>query len=116
MSVSSPPFARVHKSTEKLDAQLGPKPEVESANSTHIQDMKFENFVGIIDECDCFNLAPMDHGLTLMNSSPDYFEGSCISDPCWYDVEGATGKEAIIFDLYPDTGKLPLAAYSGGAY
>ncbi|KAJ3512545.1 hypothetical protein NMY22_g15304 [Coprinellus aureogranulatus] len=69
------------------DQNLGPKPTLEGVNSTHIEDMTFENFIGTIED------------------SPTYFEGSCISDPCWYYVEGATGKEAIIFDLYPDTAK-----------
>lgn len=32
-----------------------------------------------------------------------YEEDSCVSDPCWYDVPGATGKEVIILDLYPGT-------------
>lgn len=27
------------------------------------------------------------------------------SDPCWYYVANATGKEIIIFDLYPNTGE-----------
>ena len=46
--------------------------------------------------------------MTPIHSSPKYFEGTCISDPCWYYVEGATGREAIIFDLYPDTGELSM--------
>ena len=36
--------------------------------------------------------------------SKPFVEGSCVSDPCWYAVPGATGKEVIIFDLYPGTG------------
>ena len=35
--------------------------------------------------------------------SVPFVEGSCVSDPCWYAVPGATGKEVIIFDLYPGT-------------
>jgi hypothetical protein len=26
-----------------------------------------------------------------------------MSDPCWYSVPNATGKETIILDLYPNT-------------
>jgi hypothetical protein len=26
-----------------------------------------------------------------------------VTDPCWYAVDGATGKEVVILDLYPDT-------------
>lgn len=40
------------------------------------------------------------------DSAVDYFEGSCVSDPCWYAVPNATGREVIIFDLYPDTGEV----------
>ena len=28
-----------------------------------------------------------------------------MTDPCWYAVPGATGKEVAIFDLYPNTGE-----------
>ncbi|KAF6749325.1 pectin lyase-like protein [Ephemerocybe angulata] len=69
------------------DQNLGPKPEVTDVTNTQIQDMLFENFVGNI------------------NDSPTFFEGTCVSDPCWYYVPGATGREVIIFDLYPETVK-----------
>jgi hypothetical protein len=40
-----------------------------------------------------------------------YVEGTCISDPCWYNVTGATGKEVIILDLYEGTGKLHRSSH-----
>ncbi|TFK84946.1 glycoside hydrolase family 28 protein [Polyporus arcularius HHB13444] len=67
------------------DQGTGPRPNSSSTNNTHIQDFLFENFVGTI------------------NDKPGFVEGSCVSDPCWYSVEGATGKEVVIFDLYPNT-------------
>ncbi|KAI0658458.1 pectin lyase fold/virulence factor [Cubamyces menziesii] len=67
------------------DQGVGPRPNSSSTNNTHIQDFLFENFVGTI------------------NDKPGYVEGSCVSDPCWYAVEGATGKEVAILDLYPNT-------------
>ncbi|KAL5535292.1 hypothetical protein ACEPAF_3386 [Sanghuangporus sanghuang] len=67
------------------DQNLGPAPNASSTNNTHIADFLFENFSGTI------------------NDRANYIEGSCISDPCWYAVPGATGKEVIIFDLYPNT-------------
>ncbi|KAJ7830753.1 glycoside hydrolase family 28 protein [Mycena olivaceomarginata] len=30
-------------------------------------------------------------------------EGSCISNPCWFFVANATGREVVILDLYPGT-------------
>lgn len=42
--------------------------------------------------------------LTTVTSRP-FKEGSCITDPCWYAVPGATGKEVAILDLYPNTGE-----------
>ncbi|KAG7100209.1 hypothetical protein E1B28_001984 [Marasmius oreades] len=68
------------------DQGVGPKPNTsESAiNNTHIQDFMFENFSGTIKDV-------------------PYVEGSCVTDPCWYAVANATGKEVIIFDLYPKT-------------
>ncbi|KAG2116331.1 glycoside hydrolase family 28 protein [Suillus cothurnatus] len=63
----------------------GPRPNSSSVNETHIENFLFDHFVGVI------------------NDTPGYVEGSCITDPCWYYVPGATGKEAVIFDLYPDT-------------
>ncbi|KAF5332966.1 hypothetical protein D9758_018696 [Tetrapyrgos nigripes] len=67
------------------DQGVGPKPNTTSLNNTHIEDFVFENFSGTI------------------NDTPGYVEGSCVTDPCWYFVPGATGKEVIIFDLYPNT-------------
>ncbi|KAF4604479.1 hypothetical protein EYR40_003253 [Pleurotus pulmonarius] len=65
--------------------QVGPKPNgTGTLNNTHIQDITFKNFAGSIRD-------------------KPYVEGSCVSDPCWYDVPGATGREVAIFDLYPDT-------------
>ncbi|THV04601.1 pectin lyase-like protein [Dendrothele bispora CBS 962.96] len=67
------------------DQGVGPKPNSTSTNNTHIADFLFDGFDGTI------------------NDTPGYVEGSCVSDPCWYAVPGATGKEVIIFDLYPGT-------------
>ncbi|KAJ7761678.1 pectin lyase-like protein [Mycena metata] len=53
-------------------------------NATHIEDFLFENFSG-----------------TIRDIGPQ--EGSCISDPCWFFVANATGREVVILDLYPDT-------------
>ncbi|ESK92387.1 glycoside hydrolase family 28 protein [Moniliophthora roreri MCA 2997] len=63
---------------------VGPRPNSTSLNNTHIQDFLFENFHGDVKDV-------------------PYVEGSCVSDPCWYTVPGATGKEVVIYDLYPDT-------------
>ncbi|KAK7695255.1 hypothetical protein QCA50_002445 [Cerrena zonata] len=63
----------------------GPKPNSTSTNNTRVQDFLFENFKGTILD------------------TPGYVEGSCVSDPCWYAVPEATGKEVAIFDLYPGT-------------
>ncbi|KAF9469492.1 pectin lyase-like protein [Collybia nuda] len=67
------------------DQGIGPKPNNTNINNTHVQDFRFENFAGTIED------------------RPGYVEGSCVSDPCWYFVPKATGKEVIIFDLYPET-------------
>ncbi|CAE6434491.1 unnamed protein product [Rhizoctonia solani] len=66
------------------DQNLGPKPTTDSPNNTHIEDMLFDNFSG-----------------TQLDTP--YVEGSCVSDPCWYSVANATGKEIVIFDLYHST-------------
>ncbi|KAF8650280.1 hypothetical protein AX16_005333 [Volvariella volvacea WC 439] len=66
------------------DQGIGPRPNTTSPNNTRIADFRFENFSG-----------------TILDTP--YVEGSCISDPCWYAVEGATGKEVAILDLYPNT-------------
>ncbi|KAH7926860.1 glycoside hydrolase family 28 protein [Leucogyrophana mollusca] len=67
------------------DQNVGPRPNSSSTNETHIENFLFENFVGVV------------------NDTPGYVEGSCVSDPCWFYVPGATGKEVVIFDLYPAT-------------
>ncbi|CAE7198300.1 unnamed protein product [Rhizoctonia solani] len=59
-------------------------PTTGSSNNTHIEDMLFQNFSG-----------------TQLDTP--YVEGSCVTDPCWYAVANATGKEIVIFDLYPNT-------------
>ncbi|CAE6474879.1 unnamed protein product [Rhizoctonia solani] len=65
--------------------QVGPKPNGTGAvNNTRIEDMLFDNFSG-----------------TELDTP--YVEGSCVTDPCWYAVTNATGKEIVIFDLYPNT-------------
>jgi hypothetical protein len=45
----------------------------------------------------------LSHADNLFTRSEPYVEGSCITDPCWYAVDSATGKEVVILDLYPDT-------------
>ncbi|PPQ69987.1 hypothetical protein CVT26_013275 [Gymnopilus dilepis] len=76
--------------TSYWDQEDGPKPTSSGVNNTHIQDFLFENFVGVIKDV-------------------PYVEGSCVTDPCWYYVPGATGKEVAIFDLYPQTATNILA-------
>ncbi|KXN83335.1 putative exopolygalacturonase C [Leucoagaricus sp. SymC.cos] len=66
------------------DQETGPKPNSTDVNNTHIADFLFENFSGVIRDI-------------------PFVEGSCVTDPCWYFVPNATGKEVAIFDLYPDT-------------
>ncbi|KAF8886440.1 pectin lyase fold/virulence factor [Gymnopilus junonius] len=66
------------------DQEDGPKPTSSNVNNTHIADFLFQGFVGIVKDI-------------------PFVEGSCVTDPCWYSVAGATGKEVAIFDLYPDT-------------
>ncbi|KAJ7053866.1 pectin lyase-like protein [Mycena amicta] len=66
------------------DQGIGPRPNSTSTNNTHIQDFKFLNFAGTIRDT-------------------GFVEGSCISDPCWYFVPNATGREVAILDLYPGT-------------
>ncbi|KAJ6520551.1 pectin lyase fold/virulence factor [Mycena sanguinolenta] len=72
------------------DQELGPRPNNTGTNNTHIQDFLFENFVGTIRDT-------------------PYVEGSCVTDPCWYFVPNATGREVVIFDLYPGTATNVLA-------
>ncbi|KAJ8074001.1 hypothetical protein PM082_012290 [Marasmius tenuissimus] len=66
------------------DQSIGPQPNSSMINNTHIQDFTFENFTGDVKDV-------------------PYVEGSCVTDPCWYAVPNATGKEVIILDLYPGT-------------
>jgi len=66
------------------DQEDGPPPASSGGNSTHIQDFLFQDFQGVIRD-------------------KPYVEGSCVTDPCWYYVANATGREVAIFDLYPDT-------------
>ncbi|KAG1717205.1 glycoside hydrolase family 28 protein [Suillus lakei] len=73
----------------------GPRPNSSSVNETHI-----ENFYSMASfhPSFCYLFTP-----NKLPSTPGYVEGSCITDPCWYYVSGATGKEVVIFDLYPGT-------------
>ncbi|KAJ3849024.1 pectin lyase-like protein [Lentinula lateritia] len=64
------------------DQEDGAKPNSTTLNNTHIEDFLFENFVGTVRDV-------------------PFVEGSCVTDPCWYAVTNATGKEVIIF--YPNT-------------
>ncbi|KAJ7842243.1 pectin lyase-like protein [Mycena olivaceomarginata] len=67
------------------DQGVGPRPNnTGTLNNTHIQDFTFQNFVGVVRD-------------------KPYVEGSCVSDPCWYFVANATGREVAILDLYPGT-------------
>ncbi|CAE6425032.1 unnamed protein product [Rhizoctonia solani] len=67
------------------DQGVGPKPNGTGAiNNTRIEDMLFDNFSG-----------------TQLDTP--YVEGSCVTDPCWYAVTNTTGKEVVVFDLYPNT-------------
>jgi galacturan 1,4-alpha-galacturonidase len=36
-------------------------------------------------------------------------DGTCISNPCWNFVQGGDTTQGIIFDLFPDTGKINLS-------
>ncbi|KAI0756237.1 pectin lyase fold/virulence factor [Daedaleopsis nitida] len=84
IAFSNVPFP-IYVTQNYWDQGVGPRPNTTSTNNTQIQDFLFENFAGTILD------------------KPGYVEGSCVSDPCWYAVNNATGKEVIIFDLYPDT-------------
>ncbi|KAF7307636.1 Glycoside hydrolase family 28 protein [Mycena indigotica] len=72
------------------DQGIGPKPNTTTTNNTHIQDFTFVNFAGTIRDT-------------------GFVEGSCVSDPCWYAVPNATGREVVILDLYPGTASNILA-------
>ncbi|KEP52780.1 glycoside hydrolase family 28 protein [Rhizoctonia solani 123E] len=77
------------------DQNLGPKPTTDSPNNTNIEDMIFDNFSG-----------------TQLDLP--YVEGSCVSDPCWYSVANATGKEIIVLDLYHNTTRNVVAKRISG--
>lgn len=82
--VQNVPFP-IYVTQNYWDQGIGPKPDPGNVTSnTHVDGFTFENFSG------------------TLRDTP-YVEGSCVSDPCWYAVEGATGHETIIFDLYPGT-------------
>ncbi|KAF9449975.1 glycoside hydrolase family 28 protein [Macrolepiota fuliginosa MF-IS2] len=83
ITFSDVPFP-IYVTQNYWDQNVGPKPNTTSPNNTHIQDFLFENFMGVIKDT-------------------PYVEGSCVTDPCWYFVANATGKEVAIFDLYPNT-------------
>ncbi|CAK5265960.1 unnamed protein product [Mycena citricolor] len=67
------------------DQGSGSRPNGTSVTNTHIQDFLFDGFSGTIQD------------------TPGYIEGSCVTNPCWYAVTNATGREVIDFDLYPGT-------------
>ncbi|CAK5265659.1 unnamed protein product [Mycena citricolor] len=68
------------------DQGIGARPNsTGDINNTHIVDFLFEGFAGTILD------------------TPGYVEGSCVTDPCWYAVPNATGREVVILDLYPGT-------------
>ncbi|KAJ7511789.1 pectin lyase fold/virulence factor [Mycena galericulata] len=73
------------------DQEDGPQPPASSTlNNTHIADFLFQNFAGVIRDV-------------------PFVEGSCVTDPCWYFVPNATGREVVILDLYPGTATDVLA-------
>ncbi|KAJ7269534.1 pectin lyase fold/virulence factor [Mycena rebaudengoi] len=66
-----------------FDQSQAPPPP--STTSVTIQGMSFTNFIG-----------------TINSHHPG--DGSCISDPCWYNVPKADGTQSIVFeDFYPNT-------------
>ncbi|KAJ3715867.1 pectin lyase-like protein [Lentinula raphanica] len=83
IAFSNVPFP-IYVTQNYWDQEDGAKPNSTTVNNTHIEDFLFENFVGTIRDV-------------------PYVEGSCVTDPCWYAVTNATGKEVIILDLYPNT-------------
>ncbi|KAJ7642073.1 pectin lyase-like protein [Roridomyces roridus] len=73
------------------DQEVGPQPNVTGTpNNTHIEDFLFQGFSGSIRDI-------------------PFVEGSCVTDPCWYFVPNATGREVAILDLYPGTAMNVLA-------
>lgn len=85
------------------DQGLGQAPNSTSVNNTHIQDFTFENFAGVIREYVYFPRSASSHSDTSCVCSEPYKEGSCVTDPCWYAVANATGREVAILDLYAGT-------------
>ncbi|KIK71449.1 glycoside hydrolase family 28 protein [Collybiopsis luxurians FD-317 M1] len=83
ISFNNVPFP-IYVTQNYWDQEDGPKPNSTSLNNTHVEDFLFDNFSGTIKDV-------------------PFVEGSCVTDPCWYFVPGATGKEVIILDLYPNT-------------
>ncbi|KAF5384812.1 hypothetical protein D9615_000967 [Tricholomella constricta] len=69
IALSDVPFP-IYITQNYWDQNLGPRPNSSTNTNTRIQDFKFQNFAGSIDE---------------------------------YYVEGATGQEVAVFDLYPNT-------------
>lgn len=82
VNVSTPIFI----TQNYYDQDKGPRPPNTNKTSTRIEGMRFENFVGYI--------------------SPEWTDGTCISDPCWNFIDGIkTATNGIIFDLYNGTAK-----------
>ncbi|ELU45335.1 glycoside hydrolase family 28 protein [Rhizoctonia solani AG-1 IA] len=94
-NVPFPIFVTQNYWDQNVSPCLGPKPSTGAVNNTHIEDMLFDNFSG-------------------SQLDTPYVEGSCVSDPCWYAVANATGKEIAIFDLYPNTTSNILARHISG--
>ena len=72
------------------DQEVG-MPSGAGSNETHIDNMLFQNFAGTIDEY-VSSYYSISHKADHIFSS-GRIEGSCVTDPCWYYVEGMTGKE-----------------------
>jgi len=89
IAFSNVPFP-IYVTQNYWDQEDGSRPNSYSSNNTHVEDFLFQNFIGTIED-------------------KPFVEGSCVTDPCWYAIPGATGKEVIIFDLYPGTATNILA-------
>ncbi|KII93186.1 glycoside hydrolase family 28 protein [Plicaturopsis crispa FD-325 SS-3] len=74
-----------------------------SNTSTTIEGLSFNNFAGTINSLHPGkSTLPMCLSAALMRISTG--DGSCISDPCWYAVDGVDGTQSVIFDrLYAGT-------------
>ncbi|KAF8312090.1 pectin lyase-like protein [Clavulina sp. PMI_390] len=81
--VQNVPFP-IYVTQNYWDQNLGPKPNSSSTTNTAIDSFTWENFYGT-------------------QENVPFVEGSCVTDPCWYYVANATGREIIILDLYPNT-------------